>query len=97
MVQKLISNLHKYYERIKIGNPLENGVLVGPLINEDSFNKMQDVLTTCKNEGAKIFGGDRVIVDNNDGVYVKPAIVELDSIKDITKQETFAPILYIII
>ena len=96
ILEKLISNLHKYYETIKIGNPLENGVLVGPLINENSFNKMQDVLTTCKNEGAKIFGGDRVIVDNNDGVYVKPAIVELDSIKDITKQETFAPILYII-
>lgn len=96
ILEKLVSNLQKCYKTIKIGNPLEDGVLVGPLINEDSFNKMQDVLTTCKNEGSKIFGGDKVIVDNIDGIYVKPAIVESDSVKNITKQETFAPILYII-
>jgi len=95
IIKKLISNLKKYYTTIKIGNPLDEDVLIGPLINEDSFNKMQDVLETCKNDGAEIFGGDRLVLDNN-GIYVNPAIVELDSVKDITKQETFAPILFII-
>ena len=95
IIKKLISNLKKYYKTIKIGNPLAQGVLIGPLINEDSFNKMQDVLEICKNDGAEIFGGDRLVSDNN-GIYVNPAIVELDSVKDITKQETFAPVLFII-
>ena len=63
---------------------------------EEIFLKMQNVLNECKNKGGKIFGGEKIEINNCNGVYVTPAIVELDSIKDITKQETFAPILYII-
>ena len=56
---------------------------------------MQDVLNECKAKGGKVFGGERIVMDDG-GVYVTPAIVELEKPEEITKKETFAPILYII-
>jgi len=92
----LTSKLKKYYKTIKLGNPLDDDVLIGPMINEESFNQMQDVLQNCKNMGAVVTGGDKVNIDENLGIYVKPSIVELEKVEEITKTETFAPILYLI-
>ena len=92
----LASKLKKYYKTIKLGNPLDDDVLIGPMINEESFNQMQDVLQNCKNMGAVVTGGDKVNIDENLGIYVKPSIVELEKVEEITKTETFAPILYLI-
>ena len=92
---ELASKLKKYYKTIKLGNPLEDGVLIGPMISEESFNQMQSVLQKCKNAGAIITGGDRVNINNGSGIYVTPAIVELEKVEEITKTETFAPILYL--
>ena len=56
---------------------------------------MQNALQECKNLGATITGGDKVNINENSGVYVTPAIVELEKVEEITKTETFAPILYL--
>ena len=93
---ELVSKLKKYYETIKIGNPLEDDVLIGPIISEDSFNQMQDVLQECRRRGGIVTGGNRVSVGEGTGCYVTPAIVEFDKVDEITKKETFAPILYLI-
>ena len=87
--------MKKYYKPIKLGNPLDDDVLIGPMISEESFNQMQSVLQKCKNAGAIITGGDRVNINNGSGIYVTPAIVELEKVEEITKTETFAPILYL--
>ena len=92
---ELASKLKKYYKTIKLGNPLEDYVLTGPMISEESFNQMQNALQECKNLGATITGGDKVNINENSGVYVTPAIVELEKVEEITKTETFAPILYL--
>ena len=92
---ELASKLKKYYKTIKLGNPLANDVLIGPMINEESFNQMQNVLEKCKNDGATVSGGERVHINSDSGIYVTPAIVELEEVKEITKTETFAPILYL--
>ena len=92
---ELASKLKKYYKTIKLGNPLEDGVLTGPMISEEAFNQMQDVLQECKNEGAIVTGGKRVNINEGSGIYVAPAIVELEKVEEITKTETFAPILYL--
>src|SRR5690606_7360840 len=94
---KLVPRLKKIYGNVKIGNPLDAGTLVGPLIDEGSFNRMQAALAQAKKEGGKVTGGERVkIAGCADGFYVKPALVELPGQSAVMKEETFAPILYIV-
>ena len=93
---ELTKQLKTYYKTIRLGNPLEENVLVGPIINNESFLKMQNMLNECKNKGCRVFGGEKINIDDCDGVYVTPAIVELDKPEEFTKTETFAPILYIL-
>ena len=94
---KLVPRLKKIYGSVKIGNPLEAGTLVGPLIDEGSFNRMQAALAQAKKEGGKVTGGERVKVAGcAGGFYVKPALVELPAQGAVMKEETFAPILYVV-
>lgn len=93
---KLVPRLEKAYASIKIGDPL-SGALVGPLIDEQSFNAMQKAIEDAKAEGGKVLiGGEREMVEGCDGgYYVKPAIIEMDSQTNSVCEETFAPILYV--
>ena len=93
----LVPRLKKIYGSVAIGNPLDAKTLVGPLIDEGSFKRMQDALAQAKKEGGKVTGGERVKVAGcAGGFYVKPAIVELPSQTEVMKEETFAPILYVV-
>lgn len=97
VADRFVPRLAAVYSRLAIGNPLESGTLVGPLIDEHAFSAMQRALEIAKSEGGKIVtGGDRVRDGVPDGgVYVRPAIVEIDPSASIVKEETFAPILYV--
>ncbi len=80
----------------KVGNPLQEGVVVGPLIDEMSFNAMQAALGAAQAEGATVVGGQRIQVKGNEeGFYVQPALVILNKPAEIVNKETFAPILYV--
>jgi aldehyde dehydrogenase (NAD+) len=84
------------FSRLKIGNPLEDGVLVGPLIDENAGRAMDEALEAARKQGGKIHGGGRMREGvPAGGVYVRPAIVEIDHAAPITCEETFAPILYV--
>ncbi len=83
------------YENIKIGNPLEEGTLVGPLIDDDAVGAMQAALKQVKEEGGSVVCGGEVL-ENMEGHYVKPAICEVQNHYEIVQEETFAPILYLI-
>jgi aldehyde dehydrogenase (NAD+) len=81
-----------------IGNPLEDGTLVGPMIDEKAVKQFTNALAQVKKEGGKIlFGGqmlkgEKYASDN----YVVPALVEAENHYETVQQETFAPILYLI-
>jgi len=81
-----------------IGNPLEDGTLVGPMIDEKAVKQFTNALAQVKKEGGKIlFGGqtlkgEKYASDN----YVVPALVEAENHYGTVQQETFAPILYLI-
>jgi aldehyde dehydrogenase (NAD+) len=90
----LVGRLKRAYRSVKIGDPREVGVLVGPLIDEAAFAAMQAALTEARAAGAEVVGGERVEVAG-EGVYVRPALVEIDSQRPVVKRETFAPILYV--
>ncbi|WP_028222898.1 L-piperidine-6-carboxylate dehydrogenase [Paraburkholderia oxyphila] len=94
---KTVERLKTLYGKVSIGNPLEQGTLMGPLIDEQSFGRMQAALARAKAEGGKVFGGERHIVSGSEhGFYVRPAIVEMPSQTEIVLTETFAPILYVL-
>jgi len=91
----LLERLKKVYAGLAIGNPLDAGVLVGPLISAAAFERMQNALARAREQGGKVFGGERVLVETYPGAYyVRPAIVEMPAQTDVMRCETFAPILY---
>ncbi|MGH6893411.1 MAG: aldehyde dehydrogenase family protein, partial [Dongiaceae bacterium] len=93
----LVPRLKKIYGGVKIGNPLDDKTLVGPLIDEAAFKHMQAALAQAKKEGGRVTGGERVrIAGCANGFYVKPAIVELPAQTPVMKEETFAPVLYVV-
>ena len=94
---ELLPKLEKAYNSIRIGDPLDQSSLIGPLVDKNSYEMMQKALQQAKSEGGKIFGGERVLEDKyKDGYYVKPAIVDMPNQSDVVKSETFAPILYVV-
>jgi len=105
IVHKKVYNEVKYnlisaYEQIKekIGNPLEENTLVGPLIDKSAVDAFLNAIDAVKKEGGKIlFGGYVLEGDKNlSGNYVVPALVEAENDYKIVQEETFAPILYLI-
>ena len=97
IAETLVSRLKTVYGAIRIGNPLQDGTLVGPLIDKASFDGMQSALASAKEQGGKVSGGGRVLgQDYPNAHYVQPALVEMPSQSAIVKHETFAPILYVL-
>ncbi|MGM0699222.1 MAG: L-piperidine-6-carboxylate dehydrogenase [Actinomycetota bacterium] len=86
------------YKTLSIGSPTDDGVLVGPLINSGSYDAMQAALKQAEAEGGEILcGGGRVLADERpDAHYVEPAVVRMPSQSAVVKEETFAPILYVV-
>jgi aldehyde dehydrogenase (NAD+) len=93
---QLVPRLQKAYGSVSVGNPMEDGVLVGPLIDKPAFDKMQSALTAAKAEGATVTGGERVDAAAAEAFYVRPALVEIPDQTGPVVEETFAPILYVI-
>ncbi|MBW7849707.1 MAG: aldehyde dehydrogenase family protein [Rhodospirillales bacterium] len=93
---ELLGRLKAAYERIAVGNPLDPGTLVGPLIDAGALERMQGALERAVAEGGRVFGGERVVVEGHvDACYVRPAIVEMPGQTALVREETFAPILYV--
>ncbi|WP_020591740.1 L-piperidine-6-carboxylate dehydrogenase [Kiloniella laminariae] len=93
--EQLMPRVIAAYASVKVGNPLEKGTLVGPLIDQGSFDNMQSALAAAKASGGKVHGGDRELAaEFPDGYYVRPAVVEMPVQNAVVETETFAPILY---
>ncbi|MGE3624259.1 MAG: aldehyde dehydrogenase family protein [Bdellovibrionales bacterium] len=82
--------------RTKIGNPLDDKTLIGPLIDGRSYAGMQKALKQAKAERGEVFYGRRVLTGKYpDAYYVEPALVKMPKQTAIVRHETFAPILYV--
>jgi aldehyde dehydrogenase (NAD+) len=93
----LVQRLRQAYAALPIGDPRTPGTLVGPLIDQASFEAMQRALDAARAEGGTVQGGERVAVPAcADGWYVRPAIVEMPAQTATVCHETFAPILYVL-
>jgi len=94
---EVVERLHRAYRSLPVGNPLDAGTLVGPLYDESAFERMQAALERARADGGTVTGGERVTEGVPEGgVYVRPAVAEMPDQTEIVRQETFAPILYVL-
>jgi len=94
--EELVERLKKAYASLPIGDPRKTGTLIGPLVDQEAAERMQAQLGKAKSEGAIVHGGARVTSDvPQGGAYVEPAFVEMPMQTDTVREETFAPILYV--
>ena len=94
VADKLVSRLTEAYKQVNIGDPLESGTLMGPLVGERAVEQMMDALDIAREQGARIVtGGNRL---DRPGFFVEPTIAVVPKEASITQQETFAPILWVI-
>jgi aldehyde dehydrogenase (NAD+) len=91
---KMVSRLTEAYRQVNIGDPLESGTLMGPLVGERAVEQMMNALDIAREQGARIVtGGNRL---DRPGFFVEPTIAVVPKEAAITQQETFAPILWVI-
>ena len=94
---ELTARLCHAYKQVPVGNPFTKGTLMGPLVDRQAFEQMQQALVLSKNAGFRVHGGERIdMAGLEQAYYVNPAIVETGVQHDIIRTETFAPILYVI-
>ncbi|MFB3817963.1 MAG: aldehyde dehydrogenase family protein [Candidatus Methylomirabilales bacterium] len=93
---RVVARLAAVFSRLRVGSPLEAGVLVGPLIDAAAGEAMERALDEARRAGGKVHGGGRVTEGvPPGGCYVRPALVEMPAQAPIVCEETFAPILYV--
>ncbi|MGB5078232.1 MAG: aldehyde dehydrogenase family protein [Sphingorhabdus sp.] len=93
--ESFVDRLKSATASISIGDPLNSGNLAGPLIDAAALKGMQAALGEASALGGEISGGE-VVRGPGQGVYVRPALVEMPEHIGPILRETFAPILYIL-
>jgi aldehyde dehydrogenase (NAD+) len=92
--EELKEALLNAYEQVRIGDPLDTGVLMGPLIDEDAVRAYNNAIEEAVESGGRVICGNEVL--DRPGHFVKPTIIEIAHDAPIVHEETFAPILYLI-
>jgi len=88
-----VARLAKAYATVPVGDPLADGTLMGPLIDEDAVRQYQAAIATAVEQGGTLVAGGNVL--DRPGTYVEPTIIASQTRLEISRDETFAPILYI--
>ncbi len=93
----LVGRLRETFARLPVGDPLAEGVLVGPLISEGAFRAMGEALAQARADGGEVLAGGarRDVAGQPDAFYVEPALVRMPAQTEVVRRETFAPILYV--
>ncbi|MEU7020087.1 aldehyde dehydrogenase family protein [Streptomyces sp. NPDC046203] len=94
----LVERLTAAYRRLPVGDPFQDATLVGPLVNEASYDRMRESLDRAVQDGGTLCaGGERALSDAApDAFYVRPALVRMPAQTAVVREETFAPILYVL-
>ncbi len=95
--EEFLERLINGYNQIRIGNPMDENTLMGPLVDDSAVQDMMNAVSNIKKEGGDIVygGGKYKLKGYEKGSYVEPTIVLADKDLPMMKEETFAPILYI--
>jgi aldehyde dehydrogenase (NAD+) len=92
---QLTERLVKTYKQVPIGDPLKEGILMGPLVTKGAVEDMMAALEKAKEQGGEVVCGGRRLPDLGEQ-FVEPTIVRMPAQSAIVHEETFAPILYLL-
>ncbi|WP_217206926.1 aldehyde dehydrogenase family protein [Streptomyces sp. AC550_RSS872] len=94
----LVERLTAAYGRLPIGSPFDETTLVGPLISAKALDAMRAAVARVQAEGGKVLaGGNRRLAEAApSAAYVEPVLVRVEEQSDVVREETFAPILYVL-
>lgn len=94
----LVTRLVNAYQDVKIGNPLDDDTLMGPVLNQDAVDALMAAKAKVVAEGGEVLYGGEVLEGDRypGGRYVTPCIARAENHFDVVQDETFAPILYIL-
>jgi aldehyde dehydrogenase (NAD+) len=94
---KFVSDLIATYKTITIGSPLDGSTLMGPLVDQGAVAEIQHAIEEVKKQGGKMLYGGEVLTGKGyeNGLYITPAIAEVENHYAIVQDETFAPLLYV--
>jgi aldehyde dehydrogenase (NAD+) len=87
----LLPRLKKAFASLRVGDPRDSAVLIGPMIDEAAVAAMRSALDRARAEGGEVTGGEWL-----GGCFVAPALAEMRAQSDLVREETFAPILYVL-
>jgi len=93
---QLVDRLKEAYAQVRIGDPLQPGTLMGPLINERAVEVYRSVLARVPQEGGEVVYGGQVLTDRPSGLYVTPTIVKAVPEMPLLREENFVPVLYVV-
>src|SRR5579862_217344 len=89
---RMTEGLLAAYKQVKIGNPLDQSTLMGPLVSAGAVDNMMRGLETARSQGGEVLQGGKHLGGN----FVEPALVKARTDMPILREEIFAPILYLI-
>jgi len=92
-LDEVTAKLKSAYAQVKVGDPLESGTLMGPLIDAVAVKRFEETVTAAIASGGQVVYGGKVL--NRSGSFVEPTIIRAEGAWSVVQQETFAPILYV--
>ncbi|MFF0161856.1 aldehyde dehydrogenase family protein [Streptomyces sp. NPDC005263] len=94
----LVERLARAYGRLPVGDPFQDTTLVGPLVNENAHARMRAAVDRATADGGTlVVGGERQLSEAApDAYYVRPAILRMPGQTEVVREETFAPLLYVL-
>ena len=97
IVDELTARIARAFGNLAVGSPAEPGTLVGPLINASAYERMQASIARAREAGGTlVVGGERVDVNGSASFYVRPALMRMPAQAEVVREETFAPLLYVL-
>ena len=91
--EEVVRRLVQAYQQVMVGDPLESGVLMGPLIDEKAMEEFRMTVEEVRQDGGEILNGGKVL--DRPGFFVEPTLVRAENHWKVVQRETFAPILYV--
>ena len=94
IVDELSERLARAYKSVTIGDPMRDGVLLGPLVSGQAVDNMMRAIDTAVADGGEVLTGGGKLPDIGAN-FVEPTIIRMPAQTPLVCEETFAPILYI--
>jgi aldehyde dehydrogenase (NAD+) len=95
---EFVDRLRRAYEQVSIGDPLEAGTLMGPMVDQGAVGDYTSAIATIREQGGEVLCGAEVLSGEpyGSGCYVKPTLVRAPASLPLMQEEVFAPILYLV-